>query len=206
MQETPVQFLNLGRSAGKGKGYTCQYSWASLVSQLVKNSSMGRPGLNGASASASVLSVTIQGWFPLGLTAWISLQSKGLSSILQHHSSKTSILWRSAFFMVQLSHPYTTTGKTIALTIQTLVSKMMSLLFNTLSRFAIDKRRFAPSKEQLSFNFMSTVTVQSDFGAQENIICHSFHFFPFYLPWSDGAKIHIICTCTYYILYIVYLV
>ena len=65
--------------------------------------------------------------------------------------------------MVQLSHPYMTTGKTIALTIQTLVSKMMSLLFNTLSRFAIDKPRFAPSKEQMSFNFMSAVTVHSDF-------------------------------------------
>ena len=57
----PSSIPELGRSAGKGKGYTCQYSWASLVSQLVKNSSMGRPGLNGASASASVLSVTIQG-------------------------------------------------------------------------------------------------------------------------------------------------
>ena len=55
-------------------------------------------------------------------------------SLLQHHSSKASILWCSAFFMVQLSHPYMTTGKTIALTIQTFVSKLMSLLFNMLSR------------------------------------------------------------------------
>ena len=58
-----------------------------------------------------------------------------LKSLLQHHSLKVSILWRSAFFMVQLSHPYMTTGKTIALTIQIFVSKVMSLLFNTLSRF-----------------------------------------------------------------------
>ena len=56
-----------------------------------------------------------------------------LKSLLQHHSSKVSILWRSAFLIAQLSHPYMTTGKTKALTIQTLVGKVMSLLFNTLS-------------------------------------------------------------------------
>ena len=60
-----------------------------------------------------------------------------LKSLLQHHSSKTSILWCSTFFMVQLSHPYMTTGKTIALTRQTFVSKVMSLLFNMLSRLVI---------------------------------------------------------------------
>ena len=68
----------------------------------------------GASASASVLPMNIQDWFPLGWTGWISLQSKGLSSLLQHHSWRASILWHSAFFTVQLSHPYMTTGKTIA--------------------------------------------------------------------------------------------
>ena len=65
-------------------------------------------------ASASVLPVNIQDWFPLGWTGWISLQSKGLSRVLQHHSSKASILQHSVFFTVQLSHPYITTGKTIA--------------------------------------------------------------------------------------------
>ena len=60
-----------------------------------------------------------------------------LKSLLQHHSSKASILWRSAFFIVQLSHPYMTTGKTIALTRQTFVSKVMSLLFNVLSRLVV---------------------------------------------------------------------
>ena len=60
-----------------------------------------------------------------------------LKSLLQHHSSKASILWCSAFFMVQLSHPYMTTGKTIALTRLTFVGNMMSLLFNRLSRFVI---------------------------------------------------------------------
>ena len=83
----------------------------------------------GASASASVLSVNIQGRFPLGLTGLILL-SKGLSRI---HSSKASILQHSAFFMVQLPHPYTTTGKTIALTMWTFISKVVSLLFNMLS-------------------------------------------------------------------------
>ena len=76
----------------------------------------------GISALASVLPMNIQDGFPLGWTGWISLQSKGLKSLLQHYSSKASILWRSAFFTVQLSHPYMTTGKTIALTMQTFVS------------------------------------------------------------------------------------
>ena len=78
--------------------------------------------------SASVLPMSIQEWFPLRWTSWISLQSKGLSSVvLQHYSSKASNLWCSALFIVQLSHPYTTTGKTIALTRQTFVGKIMSL-------------------------------------------------------------------------------
>ena len=63
-----------------------------------------------------------------------------LKNLLQHHSSKASVLWHSVFFMVQLSHPYMTTGKTVALTIQIFVSKVMSLLFNTLSRFVIGSR------------------------------------------------------------------
>ena len=74
----------------------------------------------GVSASASVLPMNIQDWFPLGWTGWIFLQVQGaLKSLLQHHSSKASILRRSAFFMVQLSHPYMTTGKTRALTRRT---------------------------------------------------------------------------------------
>ena len=88
-----------------------------------------------ASASASVLPVSIQDWFPLGWTSWISLQFQGtLKSLLQHHFSKASILWRSAFFIVQISHPYMTTGKTIALTRWTFADKVMSLLFNMLPR------------------------------------------------------------------------
>ena len=84
----------------------------------------------GASASASVLPMHIQGWFPLGLTGLISSQSKG-------HNSKASMLWHSVFLMVQVSYLYMITGKNIDLTIQTFVSKVMSLLFNMLSRFVI---------------------------------------------------------------------
>ena len=79
----------------------------------------------GASASASVLPMNTQGWFPLGLTGLITMLSKGLSRVFSSpHNLKASILWCSAFFMVQLSHPYRTTGKTIALSIWTYVSKV----------------------------------------------------------------------------------
>ena len=81
----------------------------------------------GASALAPVLPVNIQYWSPLGWTGWISLLSKGLSNFLQHHNLKASILQCSAFFMVQLSHPYMTTGKTISLTIRTFVGKGASV-------------------------------------------------------------------------------
>ena len=92
----------------------------------------------GVSALASFLPKNTQDWSPSEWTGWISLQSKGtLKSLLQHHSSKASILWRSAFFTVQLSHPYMTTGKTIALTRWNFVGKLMSLLLNMLSRLVI---------------------------------------------------------------------
>ena len=81
--------------------------------------------------------MNIQDWFPLGWTGWISLQSKGLWRVFSNtfeHSSKASIFLHSAFFIVQLSHPYMTTGRTIALTRWTFVGKVMSLLFNMLSR------------------------------------------------------------------------
>ena len=90
----------------------------------------------GASASTSVLPVNIQNWFPVGWTGWISLPSKGLSRVFSN-SSKTSVLPCSAFFIVQLSHLYMTTGKAIALTRWTFVDKIMSLLFSMLSRLVI---------------------------------------------------------------------
>ena len=88
----------------------------------------------GVSAPASVLPMNAQDWFPLGWTGWISLQSKRLKSLLQNHSSKASILWCSAFFIVQISHPYMSTGKTIALINWTFVGRVMFLLLNMLSR------------------------------------------------------------------------
>ena len=100
-----------------------------------------------------------------------------LKSLLQHHSSKSSILRLSAFLTVQLSHPYMTTGTTRALTRWTLVSKVMSLVL-----IHCQVGHSFSSKEQVSFNFMAAVTICSDFGAQENTICHCFHCFPIYLP------------------------
>ena len=100
--------------------------------------------------------------FTLGRTGWISLLSQGLSkSLLQYHSSRVSILQCSTIFIVQLSHPYMTTRKTIALTRRTFVGKVISQLFNMLSRLVI---AFSV-KEQASFNFMAAVTICSDFGA-----------------------------------------
>ena len=106
----------------------------------------------GISASTSVFPMNIQDWFPLGSTGLISLQSKGLSRVFfQHHSLKASILRCSAFFTVQLSHPYRTTGKTIALTIQTFVGKVMSLLFKTLCRFVV---AFLPRSKHLLVSWL----------------------------------------------------
>ena len=108
-----------------------------------------------------------------------------LKSLLQRHSSKASILWHSAFFMVQLSHPYLTTGKTKALNRRAFVGKVMSLLFNMLSRLVI---AFLPRNKRL--NFMAAVTICSDFGAPQNKVSYWFHCFPIYLPCSDGTRCH----------------
>ena len=100
-----------------------------------------------------------------------------LKGLLQHHSSKTSILWHSAFFIVQLSHPYMTTEKNKALTSQTFFGKVMSLLLICCLRC----HNFS-SKDQASFNFMAAVTICCDFGAPQNKVCHCFHCFPIHLP------------------------
>ena len=101
-----------------------------------------------------------------------------LKSLLQHNSSKASILRLSAFFTVQLSHPYMTTGKTIALTKQTLVGKVMSLLFNMLSRLVIT---FLPRSKCLLISWLqspSAVILEPP----QNKVSHCFHCFPIYLP------------------------
>ena len=102
-----------------------------------------------------------------------------LKSLLQHHFSKASVLQCSAFFIVQLSQPYLTTGKTMALTRYTFVGKAMSLLFNMLSRLVIT---YLP-RGKCPFNFMAAITICSDFGAPQNKVSHCFHYFPIYLPW-----------------------
>ena len=101
----------------------------------------------GVSASASVLPMTIQDWFPLQWTGWISLLSKGLSRVFSNTTVlKALILQCSAFFIVQLSYPYMATEKSIALTKWTFVGRVMSLLFNMLSRLVIT---FLPRSKHL---------------------------------------------------------
>ena len=101
-----------------------------------------------------------------------------LKSLLQHHSSKASILLRSAFFTVQLSHPYVTTGKTIALTRRTFVGKVMSLLFNMLSRLVIT---FLPRSKRLLISWLQSPSAVILEGPK-NKVSHYFHCFPIYLP------------------------
>ena len=98
-----------------------------------------------------------------------------LKSLLQHRSSKTSSLQPSAFFIVQLSHPYMTTGKTIALTRRVFVDKVMSLLCKMLSRLVIT---CLPRSKRLLISW----PICSDFGAQKNKVSHCFYCFPIYLP------------------------
>ena len=108
---------------------------------------------------------------------WLDLLADqgALKSLLQHHSSKAAILHHSAFFTVQLSHPYMTTGKTIALTRQTFVGKGMSLLLNMLSRLVIT---FLPRSKHLLISWLQSPS-NSDFGAQKNKVSHCF---PIYSP------------------------
>ena len=101
-----------------------------------------------------------------------------LKSLLQHHSSKASILWHSASFIVQFSHPSMTTGKTIALTRRTFIGKVMSLLFNMLSKWVI---AFLPRSKCLLISWLqSTSAVILE--PPKNKVCYCFHCFPIYLP------------------------
>ena len=108
-----------------------------------------------------------------------------LKSFSQYHISKASILLHSVFFMVQISHPYMTTGKTTALTKWTFVDKVMSLLFNMLSRLVI---AFLPRSKPLLISWQqspSAVILEP-----KKIVCHCFHCLPICLPWSDGTACH----------------
>ena len=112
-----------------------------------------------------------------------------LKSLLQHHSSKTSILWHSAFFIVQISHPYMTTGKTIALTRWTFFHKVMSLLFNMLSRLVITILLRSKCLLISWVQLPSAVTLEPP----KNKVCHCLHCLPIYLSWSDRTRCHDIC-------------
>ena len=140
----------------------------------------------GVSTLASVRPINIQDWFPSGLTDLISLQFKGLSRVFSNHSSKASILQHWAFFIVQLSQPYMTSGKSIALTRWTFVGKVMSLLFTMLSRFVI---AFLSRSKYLLISWLqspSAVILEP----KKNKVLHCFYCFPIYVPWSDGTRCH----------------
>ena len=109
-----------------------------------------------------------------------------LKSLLQHHSSKASILQCSGLFIVQVSHPYVTTGKMIALTRRTFVGKVRSLLFNMLSRLVIT---FLPRSKHLLISWLQSPSALI-FEAPQNKVRHCFQCFPIYLPSSDGTGCH----------------
>ena len=143
------------------------------MSQLFES---GGPSI-GASPSASVPSNEYSGlisfrndWFDLLAVQWT------LKSLLQHHSSTASILWCSAFYMVQLSHPYVTTGKTTALIRQTFLSKVMSLLFNMLTKLVI---AFLPRNKPLLISWLQSPSAVILKPKKRKSVC--FPFFLFYL-------------------------
>ena len=118
---------------------------------------------------------------------WLDLLAvqETLKTLLQHHSLKTSILQHLVFFIVQLSCPYTTPGKTITLTSQTFVGKVMSLLINMLSRLVIT---FLPRSKHLPIPWLQSPSAV--ISEPKKIKSHCFHCFPIYLPWSDRTKRH----------------
>ena len=120
------------------------------------------------------------------------MHSKGLSRVFSNTTLQKHQLRCSALFIVQLSHPYMTTGKTIALTRRTFVGKVMFLLFNMLSRLVITS-----SKEQTSFNFMAAVTICSDFGAPQNKVCHYFHCSVYHEAMGTDAIILVFCMLSF---------
>ena len=113
-----------------------------------------------------------------------------LKSLLQHYSSKASVRWCSAFYTIQLSHPYMTTGKTIALTRPTFVGKVISLLFNMLSRLIT---AFLPRNKHLWISWLQSPSAVILEPKKKK--CHYFHCFPIYLPRSDGTRTMILVFC-----------
>ena len=139
----------------------------------------------GVSASTSYLPMNIQDWFPLGWTGWISLQSEGLSKVFSNTTVQMHQFFGAQLSIVQLSHPYMTTGKTIALARQIFVGKVISLLFYMLSSLVI---AFLPISKCLLISWLqspSAVILEPP-----KKVSHCFHCFPIYLPWSDRTRYH----------------
>ena len=142
----------------------------------------------GVSALASVLPKNTQDSFS---TDWLDLLAvqRTLKSLLQHYSSKASILQCSAFFTVQISHLYMTTGKTIALTRQTFVGKVISLLLNMLSRLIVT---FLSRSKRLLISWLQSPSALI-LEPPKNKVWHCFHCLPIYFPWTDGTGCHDLC-------------
>ena len=130
----------------------------------------------GVSASASVLPMSTQDWSPLGWIGWIFLQSRGFSRVFSNTTVQKHqfLRKRSAFFTVQLSRPYMTTGKTIALTKRTFVGKVMSLLFNVLSRLVVT---FLPRSKRLLISWLQSPSA-GILEPPQNKVSHCSHRFP----------------------------
>ena len=167
---TPSPTLNLSQHQGLFQGVSSLHQMAKVLECQFQHQSFNE--------YSGLISFRTD-WFDL-----LAVQET-LKNFLQNHSSKVSILWHSAFFIVQLSHPYMTTGKTIALTRWTFVRQVMSLLFNMLSSLV---KTFLPRSKCLLISWLqspSAVTLEPP-----KIVSHCFHCFPIYLPWSDVTGWH----------------
>ena len=140
------------------------------------------------SASASVIQLNIQDLFPFGLTGLISMLSRGLSRVFSSTPfGDISCLVLNLFYCPALTSIHDC-WKNHSFDYTDVCQQVMSLLFNTLSRFVIV---FLPRSKHLLISWLQSPP--SDFGAQENKVCHCFHGFPIYLPWSDGTRCHDLC-------------
>ena len=149
----------VGAGAALGRVAACPQSFS--ASGSFPMSQLFSSGGQSIGASALVVPKNIQGWFPLGLTSLISWLSKEPSRVFSKATVQKHQFFDTQHFFTVLSHPYMTSGKTIALTIWTFVSKVTSLLFNILSRFVID---FLPRSQCLAVSWLqpsSTVTLES---------------------------------------------
>ena len=149
------------------------FQWVSSSHQVVKQWSLSF-NISPTNEHPGLISIRVD-WLDL-----LAVQGT-LKSLLQHHGSKASILQHSAFFTVQLSHPYMTTGKTIALTRWTFVDKVMSLLFNMLSRLVIT---FLLRGKHLLISWLQSPCAVILEPPPPNKVSHYFHWFPIYVPWS----------------------